>query len=128
MDATQPVKYEKWAIIPVTAVVKAVTKIEAKLPANVKHCTGIAFTICDIQGSFNPDNLGEISLAFNNRKSHPLNFPVECRTSRFRIDEIILKLEEPVMGNSRVSGYYRNITNTPYLLKIYIQCIALTRQ
>lgn len=126
MEATQQIKYEKWAIILVTVTSKAVTKIDAKLPANVKHCTGIAFTICDVQGSFNPDFMGEISLSFNNRKSHPLNFPVECKTSRFRMDELILKLEEPVRGGSRVSGYYRNLTSNPYLLKVYIQCIALT--
>ena len=126
MEAIQPVKYEKWAIIPVTATSKAITKIDAKLPANAKHCTGIAFTICDVQGGFNPDFMGEISLSFNNRKSHPLNFQVECRTSRFRMDELILKLEEPVAGASHVMGFYKNYLNNPYTLKIYIQCIALT--
>lgn len=126
MEAIQPIKYEKWAIIPVTANSRAVTKIDAKLPANVTHCTGIAFTVCDVQGCFNPDFMGEISLSFNNRKSHPLNFPVECKTSRFRMDELILKLEEPVRGGSRVSGYFSNLLNSPYTLKIYIQCIALT--
>ena len=126
METAQPVKYEKWAIIPVTAISKGVTKIDAKLPANVIHCTGVAFTVCDIQGCFNPDYMGEISMAFNNRKSHPLNFPVECKTSRFRMDELILKLEEPVRGGSHVSGYFRNLLGNTYLLKVYIQCIALT--
>lgn len=126
METTQQIKYEKWAIIPVTATSKAVTKIDAKLPANVNHCTGIAFTLCDIQGSFSPDYLGEISLSFNNRKSHPLNFQVECKTNRFRMDELILKLEEPVKGGSHVTGFYRNYMSNPYQLKIYIQCIALT--
>lgn len=126
MDTVQPIKYEKWAIIQVAATSKAVTRIDVKLPANAVHCTGIAFTICDIQGCFNPDYMGEISLSFNNRKSHPLNFPVECKTNRFRMDELILKLEEPVRSGSRVSGYYRNLTSSPYTLKVYIQCIALT--
>jgi len=126
MEVIQPIKYEKWAIIPVTVNSRAVTKIDAKMPANVMHCTGIAFTVCDVQGCFNPDFMGEISLSFNNRKSHPLNFPVECKTNHFRMDELILKLEEPVQGSSRVSGYFRNLLNNPYALKIYIQCIALT--
>jgi hypothetical protein len=126
MDTLQPLKYEKWSIIPVAAISKGVTKIDAKLPANVKHCTGIAFTVCDVQGSFNSDFMGEISLSFNNKQSHPLNFPVECKNKRFRIDELILKLEEPVKGASRVSGYFRNLLSNTYSLKIYIQCIALT--
>lgn len=124
MEAPQVIKYEKWAIIPVNAGSKAVTRIDAKLPANVNHCTGIAFTISNAQGCFNPESLGEISLSFNNRKSHPLNFPLEYKTSRFRMDEIILKLEEPVQGGSRVSGYFRNLQNISYTIKIYIQCIA----
>jgi hypothetical protein len=124
MEATQAIKYEKWAIIPVNIASKAISRIDTKLPANVKHCTGIAFTISNVQGCFNPESLGEISLSFNNRKSHPLNFPVDYKTSRFRMDEIILKLEESVNGGSRVSGYFRNLQNIPYTLKIYIQCIA----
>lgn len=127
METPQYIKYEKWAIVPVSATSKAITQIDAKLPANVVHCTGVAFTICDVQGCFYPDFMGEISLSFNNRKSHPLNFPVECKTNRFRMDELILKLEEPVRGASRVSGYYRNLTCNPYTLKVYIQCIALTK-
>ena len=127
METPQYIKYEKWAIIPVTATCKAVTKIDAKLPANAVHCTGVAFTICDIQGTFNPDYMGEISLSFNNRKSHPLNFPVECKTNRFRMDELILKLEEPVRGGSHVTGYFRNLLSNTYQLKVYIQCIALTK-
>ena len=126
MDAVQNIRYEKWAIMPILAKAKAVTRIDAKLPANVIHCTGIAFTVCDVQGCFNPDFMGEVSLLFNNRKSHPLNFQVDYKTSRFRMDELILKLEEPVRGGSRVSGFFRNYLNNPYQLNIYIQCIALT--
>lgn len=127
MEASQPIKYEKWAIIPVAAAPKAVTRIDAKLPANVVHCTGVAFTVSDVWGCFNPDFMGEISLSFNNRKSHPLNFPVEFKTNRFRMDELILKLEEPVKGGSHVSGYFRNLLGIPYQLKVYIQCIALIK-
>jgi len=127
METSQLVKYEKWAIIPVVAAPKAVTRIDAKLPANVVHCTGVAFTVCDVQGCFNPDFMGEISLSFNNRKSHPLNFPVEFKTNRFRMDELILKLEEPIKGGSHVSGYFRNLLGITYQLKVYIQCIALIK-
>jgi hypothetical protein len=126
MKALHPIHCEKWVIIPVKATSKAVTWIDTKLPAHVKHCTGIAFTLCDIQGSFNPAYLGEISLSFDNRRSHPLNFPVECKTNRFRMDELILKLEEPVRSGSRVCGFYRNALSNPYVLNMYIQCIALT--
>jgi hypothetical protein len=127
METPQYIKYEKWAIIPVFATSKAITRIDAKLPANVVHCTSVAFTICDVQGCFNPDILGDISLSFNNRKSHPLNFPVQFKVNRFRMDELILKLEEPVRGGSRFLGYFRNHLNSTYQLKVYIQCIALTK-
>lgn len=126
MEKCGAIQYEKWAVYPLSVCSKAVTRIDFKLPANVKQCTGVAFTISDIQGCFNPTDIGEICLLFNNRKSHPLNFQVDCKTSRFRMDELILKLEEPVVGSSRIEGYYKNNLSITYSLIIYLQCIAIT--
>jgi hypothetical protein len=125
MDQQLPL-YEKWVIIPVVAAPKAVTRIDHRIPANVIHCTGVAFSVIEAQGAFNPNNMGEVSLLFNNRKSHPLNFHVECRLRKFRLDEIILKLDEPINGGSHVSGYYRNPLCIPHTVNIYLQCIAQT--
>ncbi|HEY4789105.1 MAG TPA: hypothetical protein VIH57_23815 [Bacteroidales bacterium] len=125
MEAMKEPRYEKWVIIPVIAESNAVAKIDFKMPVNMKHCTGVAFSITDVRGAFNPSEyMGEISLQFNNRKSHPLNFQTEYKTSRYRMDHILIKLEEPLNGGSRVSGYYRNYIDVAQSLNIYLQCIA----
>ena len=116
--------FEKWVIIPVIAYGLATQKIDFKVPGNVQHCTGIAFSVYDVQGNFKPgDYMGEISLSFNNRKSHALNYITQYRTAGFRMDRIIIKLEEPMEGGSRIFGYYRNLISSQQKLKIYLQCI-----
>lgn len=124
MEKQQGISYEKWAILPLAVKPKEVAQVSAKLPGNAVHCTGVAFTISDVCGCFSPGYMGDISLMFNNRQSHPLNFRVESRASRFRMDEVILKLEETLKSGGRLSGYYRNNLNIPYTLKIYLQCIS----
>ena len=124
MEAEKITGFEKWVIIRVEVNPLAVTKIDFKMPGGVKHCTGVAFTIPEIGGAFNPsDFLGEVSLLFNNRKSHPLNFMTEFRTSSYRMDQILTRLEEPIENCSRISGYYRNFLDAPHRINIYLQCI-----
>ena len=116
--------FEKWVIISLMVYPYATVKIDFKVPGNVQHCTGVAFSVYDVQGSFSPGNyMGEISLSFNNRKSHALNYVTEYRTAGFRMDRIISKLEEPMEGGSRIFGYYRNLIGLPHRLNIYLQCI-----
>jgi len=117
--------FEKWVIIGVVVDPLAIAKIDYKMPGGVKHCTGIAFTIPEIGGAFNPsDFLGEVSLSFNNRKSHPLNLLTEFKTSNYRMDQILTRLEEPIENCSRVSGYYRNFLDAPQRMNIYLQCLT----
>lgn len=124
MEEKKDIGFEKWVIIPVYVDADAISKIDYRVPGNVRHCTGIAFTVSEINGAVNSgDFMGEISLLFNNRKSHPLNFLTEFKTSSFRMDQILLKLEEPLISGSHVSGYYRNLQQVSHKLNIYLQCI-----
>jgi hypothetical protein len=117
-------KAEKWIIQKVKVMENEVAKIDFRLPAAVEACTGIAFTITDIEGAFNQlYPFGELSLSFNYNASHPLHFHTEFQENGYRMDCILIRLEEPLVGGSRITGYYRNLIN-PHLLRIYLQCIA----
>jgi len=120
--------YEKWIVIPVWVASGGVSRIDWKAPANVKRCTGVAFTISNVQGDCSQTRMGEVALLFNNKMSHPLNFEVERKDKHFRLDTILLKLEEPIVSASRVSGFYRNLTNVEHTMNIYLQDIAETNE
>ena len=121
-------KFEKWVIIDVWVAPLSVSRIDYKLPAFVKQCTGVAFTISDLQGICNEPKMGEVALLFNNKRSHPINFEVEQKDKHFRIDKILLQLEEPIVSGTRVSGYYRNKTNVEHTMKIYFEYIAVSNE
>ena len=124
-DAKAPVPgFEKWVIIPIEADPRTTVKIDFRVPGNVRHCTGVAFSVYVANGAFNPgDYMGEISLSFNNRKSHALNYVTEFKTAGFRMDFMVTKLEEPMEGGSRIFGYYRSLIDSPQKLNVYLQCI-----
>ena len=69
-------KLEKLVVISVWVAPFGVSRIDYKLPVIVKICTGVAFTISDLQGVCNERKMGEVALLFNNKRSHPLNFEV----------------------------------------------------
>jgi len=121
-------KFEKWVIIPVWVAPLSVSRIDYKLPSYVKQCTGAAFTLSDLQGECNQQKMGEVALLFNNKRSHPLNFEVEQKSRHFRMDKILLQLEEPIVSATRVSGFYRNLTNVEHTINIYLQYIAITNE
>jgi hypothetical protein len=115
---------EKWVIQRVRVNAGEVAGIDFRLPANVSTCTGIAFTVTDIDGDFSQLlPMGEVHLSFNNKATCPLNYYTEHQDTGYRMVSILLRLEEPLLGGSRVTGYYRCLTN-PHLLRIYLQCIA----
>jgi hypothetical protein len=123
MEEVKP-GFEKWVIIPIAADSLATVNIDFRIPGNVRHCKGVACSVYEVTGVFSPDIfMGELSLSFNNRKSQPVNFVTEYRTDRFQINSMVIKLEEPVEGGSRISGYYRSLIALPQRLNIYLQCI-----
>ena len=121
-------KFEKWVVIPVWVAPHGVSRIDYKLPAFVKICTGVTFTISDLQGVCTETKMGEVALLFNNKRSHPLNFEVEQKDKHFRMDKILLQLEEPIVNGTRVSGYYRNLTNVEHTMNLYLQYIAVSNE
>ena len=117
-------KYEHWLIIPLEIKGGEVAQIEYRVPANVILCTGVTVNITGIQGYYLPPRLGELSLSFNNRTSQPVHLPADWIPYPRRMDHILYKLEEPLSGNTRVTGYFRSIVPFPYSVQIYLQCVA----
>ena len=123
MEEVKP-GFEKWVIIPIAADSLETVKIDFRIPGNVRHCKGIACSVYEVAGFFSPDSyMGELSLSFNNRKSQPVNFVTEYRTDRFQMNSMVIKLDEPVEGGSRISGYYQSLIALQQRVNIYLQCI-----
>lgn len=116
---------EKWVIIPLSVGNNEVKQVDWRMPSNIVCCTGVAVTVSDLKGFYYPHNLGELSLSLNYRQSQPACLPVKCVPTCFRMDYIICKLEELVVGGSRIGGYYKNIVPLSYSIKIYLQCLQL---
>jgi hypothetical protein len=120
--------YEKWVIIPVWVASGGLSRIDWKFLANVKQCTGISYTLANVDGVFSQPRIGELALLFNNKLSHPLNFEIEQKSRNCRLDTMLLKLEQPIVSATRVSGFYRNLTTNAHTMNIYLQCIAETNE
>jgi hypothetical protein len=115
---------EKWVIIPLEVGADQVVQIDYRIPANVFHCTGVLVSISGVYGYYIQTTLGELSLSYNNRASQPVCLPGNWIPFRKRLDHILYKLEEPLEGGTRVTGYYKNIVQLPYTVQIYLQCIS----
>lgn len=103
-----------------------VRKISFKFPIDLKHCKGVIFS-GNIAGKANNNYvLGNVSLLFNNRKSHPLHYTIHSKPLPGKKWKL-LKLAEAVEGSSFVQGYYVDsgiATSYPYTIRIYLNCIT----
>jgi hypothetical protein len=115
---------ERWVIIPLTVNGSQVVQIEHRLPANVFHCTGVTVSISGLAGYYISTRLGEVSLSFNNRAIQPVNLPANWIPYRKRLDDILFKLEQPLEGGTRVTGYFQNNVPLDFSVQIYLQCLA----
>lgn len=102
-------------------------KISFKLPVNVKHCNGFMFS-GNVPGKADKNYmLGNVSLFFNNRKSHPLHYTIHSKPlSALKKKRELLRLDECVEGGSFIQGYYVDLgtaTSYPYKVRIYLDCI-----
>lgn len=119
---------EKWVIIPLEALANQVAQIDHMLPGNVFHCTGVTVSISGVYGYYLPVRFGELSLSFNNRASQPVNLPANWLPYRTRLDHILFKLEQPLSGGTRVTGFLKNILPFSYSVQIYLQCLSAIKQ
>ncbi len=113
---------DKWVIIPISLESKGLSRIDVKLPATIDRCKGFLFTVTDIKGCFCSLILGEASLFFDTRKSHPVHFHFSWRSCLFRVEDLLVHLNEPVLPGSRISGYFRNHLKNAYTLNLYLLC------
>lgn len=114
----------KWIVIPIWSAPKGVSDINWKLPAQVQKITGVAFTLSEYEGNFPQQRIGELSLLCNDRLSHPLNFEIRRKAKVNRIDKETLTLAEPILGGTRIEGYYRNHTDIQHLLNMCLKCLV----
>jgi hypothetical protein len=127
MDQVVKERCEKWVIIPLSVISLQLVQIDHRLPSSVFHCTGVTVIVSGIKGYYHPTRFGEVSLLFNNRGSHPVHLPANYIPYRTRLDQILYKLEEPIIGGTRVTGYFRNILETSYSIQIYLQCLSIIK-
>lgn len=124
MERASKERREKWVIIPLKVERSQLIQIDHRMPSNVFHCTGVFVSIHGVKGYYLPTRFGEVSLQFNNRASHPVHLPGNFVPYRTRMDQMLYKLEEPITGDTWVTGYFRNILEFPYNVQIYLQCLS----
>ena len=105
-----------------------VRKITFKIPANVKQCKGFMFS-GNVAGQAGKNYmLGNVSLFFNDRKSHPLHYTIHSKpTATLKRKIETLKLDECICGGSFIQGYYVDLGTAqsyPYKLRIYLETIT----
>jgi hypothetical protein len=118
---------EKWVIIPLEVTSLQIVQIDYLIPANVLQCTGVTVSISGVNSFYLPTRFGEVSLSFNNRASQPVHLPANWIPYRKRLDQILYKLEEPIIKGTRVTGYFRNIVEFPYSVQICLQCVSVLK-
>jgi hypothetical protein len=122
------IERKKWDIILLEGIaLNEARKISFKLPANVNRCNGFMFS-GSVAGNANKNYmLGNVSLFFNNRQSHPLHHTIHSKplTALTRKYET-LKLDECILKDSVIQGYYVDLGSAvsyPYNVRIYLDCI-----
>jgi len=124
MDVSEIAVKEKWIVVPVFAVPFGISEINYKLPSHIVKITGVAFTLSEYEGVFSQPRVGDVSLQCNNKQTHPLNFDVPYYSRVQRLDTITLNLKEHIVSGTRISGYYRNLSDIEHTLKIYVHTLA----
>lgn len=118
----------KYHIIKLDNVVSGeARKIAFKIPVNIKHCNGFMFS-GNVPGQVSKNYmLGNVSLFFNNRKSHPLHYTIHSKPlTALRKRHGLLRLDECIEGGSFIQGYYVDLGTAqsfPYTVRIYLECI-----
>lgn len=117
----------KYLIIPIEKIQSGeIRKISFKIPVNVKACKGFMFS-GNVAGQMNNNYvLGNISLLFNNRKSHPLHYTIHSKPLPDKKWKLF-KLKECIEESSFIQGYYMDIgiaTSYPYTVRVYLDCIT----
>lgn len=115
-----------------------IIRIDGKLPAHLNKCKGIFFSVknyLDTRLSEIPE-LGEISLRFNSRKTHPVHDTIAYSKVPIGKRPEFKKLSQKLLPNQPVTGYYldygkavtRGGVFLPYTVNIYFECEELKTQ
>lgn len=111
----------RWIVITVWSQAQGVSDIKWKLPQYITRIKAIAFTLCDYEGEFTDQRIGELSLQCNNKLTHPLNWDIIVNPVQ-RIDKASIPLDVEIQGGTYVQGYYKNMSSKDHKLLVYLNC------
>ena len=109
-----------------------VRKINFKFPDDIKSCSGFMFS-ANVPGQEAKNYvLGNLSLFFNNRKSHPLHYVIQEKPlNQIKKKYKTLPFGEYVETNSFIQGFYQDLgtaASFPYTVRIYFECTQLKNE
>lgn len=109
-----------------------VIQIDTKLSAHLAKCRGI---LASVKNFLNTElseipEVGEISLRFNSRKTHPLYSTIRYTKVHTGKRPEFSKLAQPLNANQPVTGFYLDYGKAvdrrgrflPYTVNIYFEC------
>lgn len=125
-------KTKSWLIIPVKVnnPLAYVTGIEYKIPEHVDTCTGIMLspgtTFIEKLSKNHTPVLGNISLWFNSKTTHPVHYLVDGIHPKEQEGKYeSLRLKESLKGGTLIQGLMEDFgkaNSYPYEMKIYLEC------
>lgn len=128
MTKKQSTGKRKWVIANITVSGRGVFPVRIKMPANVVMCKGFRTSIVQPVSNNDIKRIGELSLEFNTRQSHPIHHIVDFFADTTSNKKKNVMLEQEIDNGCICSGYYRNYSNTGYTLRLYLDCKIKTQQ
>lgn len=135
MMATQNKEIRRFMILPVDVTESGqIIHIDRKIPAHHYRCRGILLSVKNcIDPVHDIPHLGEVSLLFNTWQVHPFHHMAGFKRKVLGRKKIFTEIDEELLPNLRVNGYYRDCGNAhdaegnfiPYSLNIYLDCLAI---
>ncbi|MBU0487422.1 MAG: hypothetical protein KKA07_07670 [Bacteroidetes bacterium] len=109
-----------------------IIRIDGKLPAHLTECTGVYFSVKTQLDTLETEiaEIGEISLLFNARKSHPIHDTIGFSKVPTGTRPVFKKMAAKLLPNQPITGFYLDYGKTtnrfgnflPYTINIYFEC------
>ena len=109
-----------------------VIQIDGKLSAHLSRCKGILVSVKNFLNTELSEipEVGEVSLRFNSRKTHPLHSTINYTKVHTGNRPEFSKVSQQLMANQPVTGFYLDYGKVldrrgrflPYTVNIYFEC------
>jgi len=127
-------KIRRFFILPVEVTEDGqIIRLDRKLPAHLLSCRGIMVSVMNCIHPVNDiPHLGEVSLSLNSGQIHPFHNMAGFRREALSKKNSFVEIDEKLIPNLTVTGYYRDLGNSkdeqknfiPYSFNIYLDCLA----